>query len=101
MNMNTGRFRTRRKCCHTKHNQTINDVLANKSFSCNADTQHQDVIKKYYKNYTNRGLEHLSYLEKKSCVIQKRKGLKKTTSFIKQDIPPVTNAAILAALSNF
>ena len=84
-NMNTGRFRTRRDCCHVKHNQSINDLHNGTYYPCGQKPTNDAQLIKHYKNYINRGLEHVQYLEKKSCIIQQRKMLRKKPVFIQQN----------------
>ena len=77
LNMNTGRFRTRRNCCHIKSNQSLDHIKNSSYYPCGQNPENEEYLVKHYKNYINRGLEHVSYLEKKSCIVRQRKGLKK------------------------
>jgi hypothetical protein len=75
--MNTGRFRTRRNCCHSKSNYSLSDVENSGYYPCGQNPANREYLVKHYKDYTNRGLEHLPYLEKKSCIIRQRNGYRK------------------------
>lgn len=100
--MNTGRFRTRRHCCHIKSNHSIAHLQNSNYYPCGQKPENEAHLVKHYKNYINRGLEHVPYLEKKSCIVQQRKGLRK-----KQVIIPNNNsnnnsdAVAFSSLSNF
>ena len=103
LNMNTGRFRTRRNCSHIKSNQSLADVKNSNYYPCGQNPENDKHLVKHYKNYINRGLEHVPYLEKKSCIVQQRKGLKKKPVIIKNNNSNNSNNDIVAfsTLSNF
>lgn len=109
LNMNTGRFRTRRNCCHIKSNHSVEDLENSGYYPCGKNPVNREYLVKHYKDYVNRGLEHLPYLEKKSCIVQKRQGLKKTPttvenktlSSLNQGFNSKDNLCALTRLSNF
>ena len=90
----------RRNCCFTKHNQSINDLRNSTYYPCGIKTTNDNQLIKYYKNYINRGLEHVQYLEKKTCIIQQRKGLRKKPVFIQQNTN-VSDSVAFSKLHNF
>ena len=103
LNMNTGRFRTRRNCYHMKSNQSLVDVKNSNYYPCGQNPEKDEYLVKHYKNYINRGLEHVPYLEKKSCIVQQRKGLKKKPVTVQNRNSNNSNNDIVAfsTLSNF
>ncbi len=103
MNMNTRRIRIRRNCCHVKQKQNINDLQNSTHFPCGRKPNNDEHLIKHYKNYINRGLEHVSYLEKKSRIIQQRKGLgKKSIVVFNENFNNCnSNSSAFSTLSNF
>ena len=100
--MNTGRFRMRRDCCYIKSNQSIRDVTSSKYYPCGQRPKNDKHLIKHYKNYINRGLEHVPYLEKKSCIVQQRNGLRKKTVIIPNNNSNSNNDIVaFSTLSNF
>lgn len=102
-NMNTGRFRTRLDCCYKKDNQSITDLQNSRYYPCGQIPENDKHLVKHYKNYINRGLEHVSYLEKKSCIVRQRKGLRKKPVIVQNNRSNNSNNDIVAfsRLSNF
>ena len=100
--MNTGRFRTRGICNHVKHNHTITDLKnCNNYYPCGQRPKNEIHLVKHYKNYINRGLEHVPYLEKMGYIIQQRKMLRKKPTIIQQDEMKNYNSIALKTLNNF
>lgn len=100
--MNTGRFRSRRNCCYIKSNQSLTDVKNSNYYPCGQNPENDKHLVKHYKNYINRGLEHVPYLEKKSCIVQQRKGMKKKPAIIQNNSRNNNNDIIaFSTLSNF
>ena len=85
LNMNTGRFRTRRNCCHIKSNHSVEDLKNSGYYPCGENPENEEYLVKHYKDYINRGLEHLPYLEKKGCIVRKRKGFQKKPVIIQNN----------------
>ena len=102
-NMNTGRFRTRRDCYYKKDNQSLADIKNSNYYPCGQIPENDKNLVKHYKNYINRGLEHVPYLEKKSCIVRQRKGLRKKPVIIPNNNSNNSNNDVVAfsRLSNF
>ena len=60
-NMNTGRFRMRRDCFYKKDNQSLADIKNSNYYPCGQIPENDKNLVKHYKNYINRGLEHVLY----------------------------------------
>ena len=100
-NMNTGRFRLRGNCNFVKNNQSMNDLRNCVYYPCGIKPERDYQLVRYYKNNINRGLEHIPYLEKKSCIQQQRRLLKKKPLIINRIINSPSEPFALARLNNF